>query len=219
MSESLHSIIQKYAVAESLAVDVKMFSSAGPECGKAFIYSFYHLDRLSDAFAAGEMHRLPELRKKKCERYKRQVDKKACIFTYLLLKEGLMEQYGISDVPQFVYNEHGKPYLRDTPNIFFNFSHSGNAAACALANFEIGLDIQEIRPLNKSVARKVCSDKELRQLEESDDADRLFCRFWTQKESCAKAKGVGVAGIYKDALPPGRFAGWDGESYCMTLYC
>ena len=217
MSDRLENIIRKYAPSEGIAIDAKTLSPAGQERGRVFLYSFCSLDRLSEAFVAEQMHRLPAQRQKKCAGYRRQSDKKACLLSYLFLEEGLMEHYGMTGVPSFVCNRHGKPYLRDEPHIFFSFSHSGNAVGCALADFEVGLDIQQVRPLNMGVARRVCSEEELRQIEASEDSERLFCRFWTQRESCAKALGVGVPSIFKRDLRQDRLMTWEGESYCMSL--
>ena len=219
MSDKLQNIIRKYALEDGLTVDAKTILSFGSESNCAFLYSFYYLDRLSDTFVVEEKHRLPAQRAEKCEGYRHQSDKKACLLSYLFLIEGLRERYGIAGDPTFIYNEHGKPYLRDTPGIFFNFSHSGNTVACALANFEIGLDIQEIRKLNMGVAHRVCSENELQQLKDSDNARRLFCNFWTKKESYAKAMGVGVPGLFKQDIPADRFFSWEGESFCMTIAC
>ena len=217
MSDKLQSIIQKYAVAESVAVDAKALLFDGPEPKKVFLYSFYCLDLLSDAFVADQMHRLPAQRQIRCAGYRRQSDKKACLLSYLFLEDGLREHHGIIAEPSFVCNEHGKPYLRDTPHIFFSFSHSGNAVGCAIADFEVGLDIQEVRPFKMGVARRVCSESELRQLAASEDAPRLFCKFWTQRESYAKACGVGVPGFFKRDLASDRLMTWEDESFYMSL--
>ena len=37
--------------------------------------------------------------------------------------------------------EHGKPYFRHFPQIHFNISHSQGIAACAISDYEVGIDV------------------------------------------------------------------------------
>ena len=39
-------------------------------------------------------------------------------------------------------NEHGKPYLEDRQGIYVNWSHSGDYVICAVADREVGIDLQ-----------------------------------------------------------------------------
>ena len=163
--------------------------------------------------------RIPPFRQEQCVRYRQGIDKRNCILAYLLLEQGLREQYGITTPVSFVYNEHCKPYLREYPNIFFNISHCKYAVACALADFEVGVDIQDIRPIDWDVARRVCSENELRELEKADDPARLFCKIWTEKEAYAKAKGLGVDSVLRRDLSLNGLTHWERERYCITVCC
>ena len=186
--------------------------------GKVHVYLFDELDSLSAGFAAENIQRFPTFRREQCSKYRQVADKNTCIIAYLLLEKGLREQYGVTEPPAFTYNEYGKPYLTDTPHIFFNFSHCRRGVVCALADFEVGIDMQDIRPYDEVVARRVCNGDELRQLAQCDDPARLFCSFWVKKESYAKANGLGIAAVLKHELPDSGFVTRAGEYYLISLF-
>lgn len=186
---------------------------------KVWIYLTDDLSGPDDIFVRENIKHLPLIRQEKCARYQHNVDKRACILSYLLLAKGLREQYGIGSCGEFVYNEHGKPYLKDYPQVYFNLSHCKQGVVCALADVEVGIDIQDIRPFNIDVARRVCCDKEMLELYESGDPARIFCRIWTEKESYAKANGVSVFSVLQQDLPVKRTAYLETMHYCMSLCC
>ena len=185
---------------------------------KAYIYLFDDIDSLSVDFVSENRNRLPVFRQQQCARYRQEFDKNACVLAYLLLDKGLREQFNIAPPFEFIYNEHGKPYLRDFPHIFFNISHCKYGVVCTLADFEVGIDIQEVRPFDVDIARRVCSENELQQLSETDNPSRLFCKMWTKKESYAKAKGISAAGVLKRDLPDKDFFIQEYENYYISLF-
>lgn len=105
------------------------------------------------------------------------------------------------------YGEHGKPRLvsprgggraGDTAPFFFNLSHSGGLALCAVGQLgEIGVDIERIRPLSYPgpLARDHLSPEEwrLRSDWETKAARPEFFRIWARKESILKAAGLGLS--------------------------
>ena len=184
---------------------------------KAHLYVFDDMDSLTDDFVESNRHRLPLFRREQCARYRRVSDQNANLLAYLLLMQGLREQYHITEPVSFHYGTHGKPYLREHPGIFFNLSHCKAGVVCALSTVEIGVDIQDIRSVDTAVLQRVCNEKEQKQLAASADPERLFIRLWTQKESYAKAKGVSVASVLKTALPPEIFHSWQLPAYSLTL--
>lgn len=64
------------------------------------------------------------------------------------------------------YGAHGKPYLTDYPQLYFSLSHSGEYAALAIAACEVGLDIQQKRPISVSMAKRILSEPEYRRYSE-----------------------------------------------------
>jgi len=180
-------------------------------------YIFDDFPALGGNFIEENIRHMPHSRQEKCARYRHDSDKEACIVTYLLLLKGLWEHYGVESAGEFYYSRHGKPYLRDHPHIFFSLSHCKHGAACALADVEIGVDIQDVRPFDIRLARRVCSEGEMRKLSASKDPAKLFCRLWAEKESYAKAEGASVVPFFRKDLPKNLAAYHETENYFMAL--
>lgn len=88
-------------------------------------------------------------------------------------------------------DENGKPYLADG-SFFFNLSHSERFSACALADHEIGLDIQITVPCRENLVRRFFATEEQQAVFSSKDRDAAFSRIWCRKESFLKAVGLGL---------------------------
>lgn len=156
------------------------------------IYLFERLERYSDEAYQQDLASLPDWRREKALRYKKLDDRKRCVLAFALLQHALREEYGITEVPEFVYNEFGKPSLPNLP-IHFSLSHCKDAVACAVSDQNIGVDVESIVAYNPDVARKVCSKEELAMLEQSDKKDLEFSTMWTKKEAVAKYEGFGLS--------------------------
>ena len=182
-----------------------------------YVYLFDGMERLGADFTSENIHLIPEFRQKYCLGYRMETDKKACIVAWLLLQKGLREQYGLCGSLDVRVGEHGKPYLRYSPEIHFNISHCRNGVACAISEMEIGIDIQDVRPYDARIARRVCTDAELESLAACEYPERLFCRLWTQKESYAKANGMSLMSVFKTTLPQERIIHWCKGEYFMAL--
>lgn len=90
---------------------------------------------------------------------------------------------------------HGKPYLPDS-SLHFNISHSGSWAAVAVSDEPVGIDIEQIRPIEwQGIARQHFADEESRALLRETEESRLLAFFtlWTGKESYVKAEGRGLS--------------------------
>jgi len=103
------------------------------------------------------------------------------------------------------YGPHGKPFCASQPAqwaLSFNLSHSGNAAALAIARgFEIGIDVEQMRPIEENVPLEAFSARERAAFAALPDAQRqaVFFENWARKEACLKALGTGFT------LPPTHF--------------
>jgi len=184
---------------------------------RVHLYLFDQLAALPENFVAEHLHLLPAFRSEQCAHYRQTVDQQNCIIAYRLLLQGLRELYGITDQVVFAYGKHGKPYLKEYPHIFFNISHCRHGAVCAFGDFEIGVDMQDVRPYDPAVARRVCSEGELRLLSEADNPVRMFCKIWTARESYAKMLGCSVADILRQDLVLEDIAYLMDDHYYLAL--
>ena len=81
-----------------------------------------------------------------------------------LLKYALKD-YANIDKYEIVYNEYGKPYLKNI-DIYFNISNSKNVSVCVISNREVGIDIQ-YKTYKESLKNKVFNNKEQELLDKS----------------------------------------------------
>lgn len=96
---------------------------------------------------------------------------------------------------QFGYNDYGKPFLKESGDFHFNISHAGDWVVMAMSQFEVGVDIENIVPLDIEIARRFFSSYEYQQLKKIPPALQLdhFFQIWTLKESYSKMIGSGLA--------------------------
>lgn len=111
----------------------------------------------------------------------------------------------------------GKPFVPGDPDFHFNISHSGGyLALCTSRQSEVGIDLQEIRPLSaglEKITRRFYSPSEYAYLQKiTDPAEKelTFFRLWSVKEAYLKYKGTGLRGDPASVsahIPPGGLAG------------
>lgn len=138
-------------------------------------------------------------------KFKNEQGLRLCVLAYQLLKQGLREEYGITENPIFTYNEHGKPSIVGHPEIFFNLSHCKEAAACVLSDHPVGIDVESIRPFKDSLARYTMNDEELQQIQTVENPNAAFIRLWTMKEAALKLIGTGISNDLKTVLDTTRY--------------
>jgi 4'-phosphopantetheinyl transferase len=96
----------------------------------------------------------------------------------------------------FRYGFHGKPQLAGSP-LRFNISHSGAVALIAVAQVEVGVDVELPRPRRTdAIARRFYAPGEIERLfaigNAAARADAFF-RLWTCKEAFLKVTGEGLS--------------------------
>ena len=102
---------------------------------------------------------------------------------------------------EFSVNQNNKPYLESHSHTYFNISHTKNHIVMALADKEIGVDIEEIVSKKSfiNIARRYFSDCAMNELDQSLDLEKDFYTLWTLKESQVKRNSLGIAYNLKDA--------------------
>ena len=156
------------------------------------VYIFDCFNQYSDEVYEKHLSSLPAWRREKALLYKKLDDRKRSVLAFVLLQRALREEYGITEVPEFVYNEFGKPSLPNLP-IHFSLSHCKDAVACAVSDYNIGIDMESIVPYNPDVARRACTADEQKLLEQSSNKDVEFIKLWTVKEAISKYEGMGLS--------------------------
>jgi len=134
-------------------------------------------------------------RRERIHAYIQATDKARCLVAGLLLRQ----LCGVTDDSQLMIGENGKPYLKNG-SVYFNLSHSGDYAVLAVADSEIGVDIEKVTPYDDAVAARCFTQAEQEWIKKQGN-DEAFFTLWTAKESLMKGFGLGLS------LPP--------ESFCV----
>jgi 4'-phosphopantetheinyl transferase len=112
----------------------------------------------------------------------------------------LLNKYlGIDQDDQLMYHDNLKPLLR-SGNKYFNISHSGDYVALAIADCNVGIDIEKIRTCHEATVNKVYTSKQKEELDclEGKSKDENFTRMWTELEAKLKLDGIGFGEGWKD---------------------
>ena len=164
------------------------------------IYLVKNIDTFDKSFVEKCITFFPKWRKEKMLRYKHLKGQIQCGLGYILLIHALREEGVFKEMPEFSYNEHDKPFLKNYPGWYFNISHSKTAVCCVLSRKEMGIDIEEVGEYKESLAAYICNDKELESLYDSENKADDFYKLWTRKEAVFKMIGSGITNDIKDIL-------------------
>jgi 4'-phosphopantetheinyl transferase len=96
----------------------------------------------------------------------------------------------------FRNNQFGKPELAGETSLQFSLSHSQSMAVLAVDHaLPVGVDVEDVRPIETEVADAHFSATELSALRalQGDAWLTGFYRCWTRKEAVLKAEGVGLS--------------------------
>lgn len=170
---------------------------------------------------------LPLWRREKVQAIKHDTGRRQSLLAYRLLCQGLRQEYAITEPPTFVYNEHGKPYIkiknekilnessvtsaeRKVENEvapYFSLSHCREAVACIIDERPCGIDIESVgRKVSDNLIRYSMSEEEQQEIASPPphggtlERGLTFLRLWTRKEAVLKLIGTGIRDTMKDVL-------------------
>ena len=147
-------------------------------------------DRMEECTETEVQRMLPLVyaqRREQALQYKHTFGQYCCLKSWLMLMNELGNER-MSELGEWKYNEHGKPYIENGP--YFSISHCKEGIAVAIDDQPIGIDIEAIRHANEDLIERTMNEKE--RLAISELGMREFTRFWTQKEAILKAEGTGI---------------------------
>ncbi|MCR5082676.1 MAG: 4'-phosphopantetheinyl transferase superfamily protein [Parasporobacterium sp.] len=155
------------------------------------LYFFNELDALDEELLNRIVNILPNDRRLKTLKYKYVLDRKLSAVSYMLLKYGLKNNFGISNF-DITVSKTGKPFLKDCKDVFFSISHCKKGCVCAIGDKNLGVDIQDIQCADGDLMNIAFSRREIIKVNESSDKNLEFTKIWTMKESLVKMTGEGI---------------------------
>lgn len=179
------------------------------------IYAFTEMDSLSVADLVGLWPLLSEQRKAQVDRFKYFIHRKQSALAYILLRYALIHEKGIYDEVEFEFGPHGKPVLKDYPEIYFNLSHSTVGVVCSVSDSPVGVDIAQVTSDNLDCIKTAMHINEQLEISKSGDDARTFARYWSLKESYLKFSGRGIG----DDIAALDFSGYKAEQFVFDGCC
>lgn len=165
----------------------------------------YRLSGFSEADYAYWYGLLHEKKKIRVDGYRNADDRRRSVCAHMLAINGISEHTGMSiDEIILAEDENGKPFCKNA-EVFFSISHAEDMVVCAISSKPVGIDVEKIRPLKLSAARRVCTESELEYVfghspsdddfNKSEDEAMLgrFFEIWVRKEAFGKKEGTGIA--------------------------
>ena len=143
--------------------------------------------------------------KEKAYRFKNEKDQMRSLLSSYLINQLSKEE--------LKKNEMGKPFYPSGP--FFNISHSGKYVIMAIANQEVGVDIEENIEKNMDMLLKIFNEAEAKMIKEHAD----FYYLWCAKESLIKCMGSSISKVKEvPSLPLNGLKTFKGIDYqCQTF--
>lgn len=178
----------------------------------------YNINDMTEAEYQKFLGLASDKKKEKIAKLKRVNDRKRSICGEMLVKCAVAEKTGTPvDLLVFETEESGKPYCRGV-NLEFSISHSGDYAVCAVNDKPIGIDIQKVESYSEKVAKKVCSEAELAEIEKADNKAREFIKIWTKKEAVLKRDGKSIfSADLKNCLVGESVETFDFSDYFISI--
>jgi 4'-phosphopantetheinyl transferase len=142
------------------------------------------------------MHSVSEERRAKVQSFIKPEDADRGLIGDILIRSIICSKLNMANKEiHFTVESYGKPCVAGLPSFHFNIAHSGHWIVCAVDCDPVGIDIEEIKPINLDVAKYFFSIQEYRWLMDQDEAARLsgFYELWTLKESFIKWLGKGLS--------------------------
>lgn len=130
---------------------------------------------------------LPSFKQKQINRMSHQA-KQRTLTAWSLFME-ILRELEIEYEPETIYcTANGKPYALNC-SYYFSIAHCDEIAVCAVSEYEIGVDIERIRPVDLKHAKKFASPKEIEFMLEKESTYR-FWLIWCMKEAIVKLKDL-----------------------------
>ncbi|NOU63259.1 4'-phosphopantetheinyl transferase superfamily protein [Paenibacillus sp. LMG 31461] len=130
------------------------------------------------------------------KRYYRLEDAQRVLAGDILIRYLLSQKLNLSNKDiRFGVNPYGKPFLLLDNEMHFNISHSGNWVVCCIDNQPLGIDVEQIQPIDLKLADRFFAFEEIVSLNHKKESEKInhFYNIWTLKESYIKAVGKGLS--------------------------
>lgn len=186
---------------------------------------FMEIDPLCTDSIPDEMMRgISSERRERLLRYRSDPDRKLGVYAEVLARCMICMRSDVNyQHTEIKASPTGKPYLTEYPCYEFSISHTKNAVVAAVSDKPVGVDVEKIRDIDISIARRVFSENELAWLGGMDENTKhRFFTLWTKKEALGKFYGTGLMNGIKSldsmgSLPGGKIETLTSGEYIVSI--
>jgi 4'-phosphopantetheinyl transferase len=158
------------------------------------IYALNLSEKIGSETVAHLLPFVAKERQDRVRRFYRWEDSLRALFAELMIRNIILKKTDLSnDEISFSTNEYGKPFLNSADNLYFNLSHSGAWIVCAVDKKPVGIDVEEVAPIDLDISKNYFSKDEHSDLLSKTDKTGYFFTLWTLKESYIKIVGKGLS--------------------------
>ena len=171
------------------------------------------VDKRIDASLTSQVTRHLSVEKQsRIHRFRNYDDARRSLTSDLLVRSLVMNKLALNNA-EIIFGENGynKPFLENNPQFEFNVSHSEDWVVCAVDRHPVGIDVEQMKPIDLGIAERFFTADEYRKIMERKGTEQLayFYQLWTLKESYIKAIGKGLS------IPLDSFSFQDEEAESM----
>ncbi|MFJ5671441.1 4'-phosphopantetheinyl transferase family protein [Bacillus safensis] len=164
---------------------------------KIYAIQLQHLDEID---ARQQIDRLKPFvsseKRAAAERFRFLIDARRTLLGEVLVRQTIHDMYDLP-IDQIVFETegNGKPFVCHLPSFHFNLSHSGDWVVCAVDDAPVGIDIEEIKPIDLAIAKRFFSADEYQDLlsKPAERQEAYFFHLWSMKEAFIKLTGKGLS--------------------------
>lgn len=100
-----------------------------------------------------QLKNIPSFRLEKIQKYINPEDKFRCLYSWKLLEKVMQDVFSLDLKKELIdINAYGKPFITNRNDIHFNISHSGEIVTCIVDKYSVGVDIENITPIDMTIA-------------------------------------------------------------------
>ncbi len=128
------------------------------------------------------------------KRFYRDEDRLRGLLAEILARHIVREKTGLKNENiVFGSNTFGKPFLKGWEDFHFNLSHSGVWVVGVFDSKPVGIDVEQVQPIDLQISANYYSPDEHRDLLGKPDQIDYFFTLWALKESYIKILGKGLS--------------------------
>ena len=130
---------------------------------------------------------LPRWRRRRYERLRYAPARQESLAVGLLWRY-VMQLHGVEAEEPVKFLQAGKPVFARRQDLHFSLSHSGPYVMCAVSGREVGVDVQKLKSIHLSIARRLhFRERDWLAEQPPREQNRALFRIWTRKEAWVKA--------------------------------